>query len=54
MSTNANDSSWSGCEYKTHYAGTIDAQWFYAMFSEDLNYFIVDRRNERRDTDTGA
>lgn len=45
---------WSVIEYKTRYADTLDARRFGAMFLDESNAFMVDRRNVRRDTDIGA
>lgn len=46
--------NWSVAQYQTRYAGTLNAQWFRAMFSNSANLCMFDRRNVRRNTDYGA
>lgn len=46
-------SSPSVTEYKTHYADTLDARWFGAMFMDGFNVIMFDRQNVRQDKNIG-
>lgn len=47
-------SIWSVAKYKKHFADTLDARRFGAMFLDGAISFIFDRRNVHRDTDICA